>query len=150
MSRLPSILLRRKGFTPLDSWFGNIDDAMSSMLQNWSPAFSNEGGTTFPIDLKETEKEYEIKADLPGVNKEDVHLTLEDKMLTIELKQDRTEEHKENNYLVRERFSKLAARTISLPFTSSESKVTAALRDGVLTISVPKAAEKQTRRISVS
>jgi len=147
MSRLPSLLLRRRGLSPIDAF---MEDAVGSMFRNWQPGFSSEVGATFPIDVKETDKEYEIKADLPGINKENLHLTLEDSTLTIEVQQDREEERKEQNWVVKERFSNLAARSINLPFTSSESKVSAALKDGVLTISVPKTPEKQTKRIAVN
>lgn len=150
MTRLPSLLLRSRVNNPFESWFGNVDDVVNSMFRGWTPSSSSGFNATFPIDVKETDKEYEIKANLPGINKEDIHLTLENSVLTIELKQEGEKEKSEDNFVVRERFSNYSSRAISLPFTTSESKVSAALKDGVLSIAIPKMPEKQTKRIAVN
>jgi HSP20 family protein len=109
---------------------------------DWSPA----------VNISETEKAYVIKADLPEVRKEDVKLTVENAVLTLE--GERRQQKKEEN----EKFHRVESiygrfvRRFTLPDDAQDEKVEATFKDGALLISIPKAAAKspKARQISVS
>src|SRR4051812_9500918 len=109
---------------------------------DWTPA----------VNISETDKAYVIKADLPEVRKEDVKLTLENGVLSIE--GERRQQKKEEN----EKFHRVESvygrflRRFTLPDDAQEDKVEANFKDGALLVSVPKAAARspKARQISVS
>ncbi len=104
-------------------------------------------GVWFGVDLIETEGGYEIKANLPGVKKEDVELTLEGKRLVIKVShKEETEEKVGTRVLHRERFFESAARIVELPARPSE-RVDAQLKDGVLTVLLEKDESSGTKKI---
>ena len=150
MARLPSLFTRSRSLFPFEPWFSGMEDWVSPALRSWTPTISSSDTGSFPVDVQETDKEYVIKADLPGITKDNVTLSLDNSVLTIEVKEAREEERKENSYIMKERFSSFTSRSLNLPFATTEAKVNAALRDGVLTISVPKSMEKQTRKIAIN
>ncbi len=93
------------------------------------------------LDVKETEKELVVKADLPGIDEKDVQLTLQDGVLSIrgEKKNERKDE-RENYHLVERNYGSFQ-RSIRLPGTVDEDKVEARFDKGVLTITLPKRPE---------
>jgi HSP20 family protein len=102
------------------------------------------------MNVSETDKEVRITAELPGVNEQDVEVTLDDDMLTIrgEKKFERRDE-KENFHFVERSFGTFQ-RTIRLPFTANPDQVQARFDHGVLTVTVPKVkGQEHTRRIQV-
>ncbi|HKP63227.1 MAG TPA: Hsp20/alpha crystallin family protein [Polyangiales bacterium] len=109
---------------------------------DWSPA----------VNISETEKAYVIKADLPEVRKEDVKLTVEGGVLTLE--GERRQQKKEEN----EKFHRVESvygrfvRRFTLPDDVQDDKVEATFKDGALLVSIPKAAARspKARQISVS
>jgi len=91
------------------------------------------------IDVKETETAFQVKADLPGMKKEDIELTLQDGVLSISATRD--DEHKEEadgELLHRERIFGRYVRNISLGNRIDENSVHASFEDGVLEVTVPK------------
>lgn len=94
---------------------------------------------TFKIDVEDNDNEYLIKADLPGVNKDEIKVSYDDQTLRIQV--ERTEENEdkdeEKNYLHRERRVSSMARDIHLP-DIDPSKLKAKLEDGVLNIRAEK------------
>lgn len=112
------------------------------------PAFSNLRQNlptaqviTPALDVKETEKELVVKADLPGIDEKDVQLTLQDGVLSIrgEKKSERKDE-RENYHLVERSYGSFQ-RAIRLPDTVDEDKVEARFDKGVLTVTLPKRPE---------
>jgi HSP20 family protein len=103
------------------------------------------------VDVKETDTEYEVSAELPGMDEKDVELTLADNLLTIRGEKKTEREEKDKNYYLSERSFGSFRRTIPLPAEVDEDKVEAHFRNGVLTVRLPKSAEAQarTRRIEV-
>ena len=94
---------------------------------------------TFKIDVEEKEDAYEIKADLPGINKEDLKGSYDDSILNIEVnKEDETEDRDEDrHYIHRERRLTSMRRAINLP-DIDPGNMKAKLEEGVLTIHAPK------------
>ncbi|MDQ6779291.1 MAG: Hsp20/alpha crystallin family protein [Actinomycetota bacterium] len=111
-----------------------------STLRRWIPA----------MDLVETEAEFVLRADLPGVSEGDVNIELEDRVLTIsgERKAEH-EEHKEGYYRV-ERSTGTFTRTLTLPEGVDPAGIKASFDKGVLEVRIPKPQEKKPRRVSIS
>ncbi|HKU44005.1 MAG TPA: Hsp20/alpha crystallin family protein [Polyangiales bacterium] len=109
---------------------------------DWAPA----------VNISETDKAYNIKVDLPEVRKEDVKVTSENGVLTIEgeRKQEKREEN-EKYHRVESVYGRFFRR-FTLPDDAQEEQIQAAFKDGSLTVSVPKAEAKRpkARQISVS
>ncbi len=94
---------------------------------------------TFKIDVEEKEDAYHVKADLPGVRRDDIKVSYDDQVLNIEVKRDESEEDedKEKNYIHRERRICSMRRAIHLPDIDPD-KLKAKLEDGVLNIHAEK------------
>ena len=102
-----------------------------------------------PLDVTEDENDFIVKASLPGVNPDDLQVTVNDNMLTIkgELK---PEQHDENKrYHLRERRWGSFERTVSLPVSVQADKVEAAYENGILMLKLPKAEEAKPKRIQI-
>lgn len=132
----PNTMLNRL-HDEIGSLFGSsLDDATASA---WSPA----------VDIKEDDGRYLIHADLPGVKADDVNITLEKGVLTIEgaRQQESTEERQ--GYRRVERYRGRFARHFALPDTADSEKVEARLKDGVLEVTILKKESSKPRRIKV-
>lgn len=120
-------------------------------------AAGQDGGTealsvadwTPTVDVSETEGEYIIKAELPEVKKEDVKVTLEDGLLTIQGERRHERDEKTRKYHRIERAYGRFVRTFSVPEYVDEAKVKAEYRDGVLSLYLPKAEKAKPRAIEV-
>jgi HSP20 family protein len=91
----------------------------------------------FRVDLRETENEYIVEADLPGVKKGDITLRYENQYLTISAKRDETQEVKDESYVRRERRYGQFQRSIFVD-NVMDDKIDAKFNDGVLTVTLPK------------
>lgn len=105
-------------------------------------------GNGFKVDLRETESEYIVEADLPGVKKGDITLRYENNYLTIVAKRDETQETKEENYVRRERHYGQFQRSIYVDNVMND-KVDAKFNDGVLTVTLPKRDKTQKRSSNI-
>jgi HSP20 family protein len=101
------------------------------------------------LDVVEKDEAYELKASVPGINPDDINITLEDNVLTIqgEVKSEETVE--EGKYHLRERRYGSFGRTLRFPVAVNADAVEANYENGVLTLSVPKAEEVKPKRITV-
>jgi HSP20 family protein len=104
---------------------------------------------TCEVDVREDDDHFYFVAELPGLNKDDVEVTLEDGVLTIsgEKKDDRKEE--KNGYHLRERRHGKFSRSFRLPTEVDPNKVGAQLKDGLLTVTLHKAEAIKPRTIEV-
>ena len=102
------------------------------------------------VDLEDSEKDYRLKAEMPGFKKEDIEINVDDYSViivgTVGWKYDR----KEHEYLCKERACKTFYRTVELPEAIKVDEVTASIVEGVLEISLPKKTPKQKRKVEVS
>ena len=101
------------------------------------------------VDVSETEAGYQIKAEIPDVKKEDVKVTLEDGVLTIqgERKQEKEETGKKYHWVERSYGS--FVRSFTLPDLIDEEKVKAEFKDGVLNLQLPKSEKAKPKAIEV-
>lgn len=119
------------------------------------PSWQLEGsfGLAIPaIDLVEAEKEFCIKAELPGMDAKDVELTLSEDMLTIKGEKKAAHEEKKDNYHVSERRFGTFSRSFLLPRGVDRDRIDANFEKGVLTVKLPKTAEAaaQQRKIDIN
>jgi HSP20 family protein len=129
------------GFFDEPLGFGNA-------IQNWAPA----------VDLKETGDGYELEAELPGFNENDVQVHVEGDVLTIASKREEEAKNvspdkkasKEENYLIKERRSVSFSRSFQLPDNADPSAITASFKNGLLCLNIKKKPETQKRQIQIS
>ena len=101
------------------------------------------------IDFYEEEEEFVIKADVPGMDKEDIEINLSGETLTIKGDKKKEEEVKEEGYWCRERSYGSFARSIEVPAGVKSDQVKATFKDGVLEIRLPKAEEAKKKTVTV-
>ena len=116
-----------------------------------APALWSQRGETFPVplDLVEEEGQYIVKASMPGVNPDEVEITLADNMLTIKGESKRESEEDKGNYHVRERHYGSFMRQIALPMAVKSDEVEATHENGVLTLRLPKTEAVKPKKIAV-
>lgn len=102
-----------------------------------------------PVDVFEDKDDIVVKAELPGMTKEDIEVSLTDHTLTIKGEKKKEEEVKEENYYRSERSYGSFVRTVELPTEVYTDKVKAAFKNGVLEVRVPKTEEAKTKEIKV-
>jgi len=123
--------------------------------ESFLPAFPFEqlgtvGGEWAPaLDLTETDKEYVIRCEVPGIHKENLDISLTDNVLRITGHKEAVQEGKGETYLFKEREVGKFVRALRLPFPVEEGKVDAAYQDGILTVHVPKAATAIAKKILI-
>ena len=120
---------------------GNLrSKAAANQERNWAPA----------VDIREQENSYLLSADIPGVNRENIEITLEDGVLT--LKGERNKETATNGqaYRRRERAQGTFMRQFTLPETVDTQNISATVKDGVLDVVIPKQAKPQPTRITIN
>ncbi len=102
-----------------------------------------------PLDVSENEDAYIVKASIPGVNPDDIDITLVDNVLTIKAEIKEEKDIEEAKYHLRERRFGVFSRSITLPTAVDADKVEAVYEHGVLTLTIPKAEEVKARKIEV-
>jgi len=102
------------------------------------------------VDVAEKNGAYRVTAELPGVKKEDIHVTIDGAQVTLEaeVKQER-EASKDERVLHTERVFGKVSRSFTLPQEVDEAKAEAKFRDGVLELTLPKKAAAQRKQISI-
>jgi len=104
-----------------------------------------------PVDIYETEKhEVVLKAELPDVKREDINLTFENGVLTLKGERKFDQETKKDQYHRRERRYGAFSRSFTVPNTVDATRISAAFKDGLLTITLPQREEAKPKQISVN
>ena len=129
------------------------DSFESAMRRFFSPAVleSETPALKMRIDVSEKDDAYQVKADIPGVRKEDISVRIDGNMVQIDAEVKREKETKGNGdkVLRSERYWGNISRTFSLAQDVDDSKVMAKYADGVLSLELPKKASTATRKITV-
>jgi HSP20 family protein len=103
-----------------------------------------------PLDVVQQGDNVVIRASMPGVNPDNIDVSIEDNVLTIRGESAHESEHKEGNYLMRERRSGSFYRALRLPDTVDTDQAHPFYEHGVLTITIPKAESKKAKQLKVS
>jgi len=101
------------------------------------------------LDLYEDEQNVYLEVDLPGINRENIELTLEDGVLHLHAHRKFDHEKKDTGYFVRERAEGQWSRSVRLPEQVQSDKIDAAFRDGVLKITLEKQEQSKPRKIEI-
>ncbi len=109
-------------------------------MADWTPS----------ADISETDTAYVIKAEIPGVSKEDVKVTLENGLLTIQGERKMEKEEKGKKFHRIERSYGSFVRSFRIPEDADESAVKAEFKDGVLNVTLGKSAKAKSKAINVS
>lgn len=101
------------------------------------------------LDLSETEKEFVIRLEAPGMARDDFDVELDRNLLTLSGKRELHKEEKGEDFLWQERQEGRFVRTIRLPAQVQDARIEAAYADGVLTIRLPKAHETAKTKVTI-
>ncbi|WED42585.1 Hsp20/alpha crystallin family protein [Legionella cardiaca] len=124
----------------LENFFkGQPEDSSFIDTSSWAPA----------VDIKEEKNRFIVLADIPGVKKEDIHISLEKNILTIQGERHFEKTETRDNYSRVERTQGQFYRRFSLPETADETKISAKCKNGVLEIAIPKKEITPEKRIEV-
>ena len=137
-------------WNPLPEWVA-MNDRLNRTLNDPYTAPTQEAFGTWapPVDIFEKNDHFVIRAEVPGVQKEDMDVRADNGVLTLrgERKQD-TQVGEENAYRL-ERVYGMFTRSFSLPTTVDTAKVTATYKDGILEVSVPKVETARPKQIEI-
>jgi len=129
--------------------FGDLDDIFKGFFVR-PVAFEGEKPMQIKLDVKENDNAYTVHADIPGVKKEDIHVTVEGNMVSISAEKKTEKEEKEGDKVLRsERFVGKASRSFSLGSDVDESKAQAKYSDGVLELTLPKKAGSGSKKVAI-
>ncbi len=101
------------------------------------------------VDMYDNEKEVVVKAEVPGIDKKNINISVSDSTLTIKGEMKKEEETKEEDYYYAERSYGSFSRRLELPAKVQESKIKANIKDGILEIHLPKAPESKAKEIKI-
>lgn len=129
----------------------DLFDELDRMFSTQIEEMGEEADYGPSVDLYETDDEVVVKAQLPGVKKEDVDVTIQENVLTLRAESRREEEVEDEGYLRRELRYGTYARRLPLPSLVDEEQVSAKMEDGVLEIRAKKTEEVEEvgKKISV-
>jgi len=138
------------------SLWGVFDEFDNLFDDFWGPLRAgrlggNAGGAFAPaLDVSETDNEYRVRADLPGVNKDDLDINIQDGVLTINAETKYEDEQKEKGRVIRQerRYGKFV-RSMRLGDAVDTENVKAEYKEGVLHLVLPKADQARRKRIDV-
>lgn len=112
----------------------------SGLFSGWTPA----------LDVYDEKDNFVVKAELPGLKKEDININVHNGVLTISGERKHETEEKEGQTFRSERYFGRFQRSVTLPAAVDVAKVKASYKDGVLTIDLPKAEEAKPKQIAIS
>lgn len=142
MTRIPVVRRGRSPWTEMNRLQREMESLFGGQATQdlWAP----------PVDVEETPDHLVFRAELPGMNREDIELELEDGVLTI--RGEKKEEQREENAqgLLYERRWGTFTRRFTLPRAVDAGRITANYGNGVLTVRVPKAEEAKGRKIEIT
>ncbi|HEX2930388.1 MAG TPA: Hsp20/alpha crystallin family protein [Candidatus Binatia bacterium] len=147
----------RRPFMDLTRWERDMDRMMEDFfgrrMRPWWPErwFKGEGlDVRVPtVDVYEEKDDIVVKAELPGMDKENIEVNLTDHTLTIKGEKKKEEEVKQENYYRSERSYGTFFRTVELPKDVHADKVKASFKNGILEVRMPKTEEAKAKEIKV-
>ena len=131
--------------------FNQFNDEMNRYFSLTRTGAANQEHDWMPaVDIREEDNQYLLTADIPGVNRKDIEITLEEGVLTVKGERNTETDVSEQGYRRRERTHGTFMRQFTLPDTVNATGISASARDGVLEITIPKQDKPEARKISVS
>lgn len=130
--------------SPVMPFGGLVDSILGNSLNRFFDddfwGFNGVRAGQVPVNVRETDKSYEMEVVAPGLRKEDFNVNISDNMLTVsfEHKEENNQENKREGYLSQEYRMQSFARSFTLDDTMNAENIAAHYRDGVLYVSIPK------------
>lgn len=143
-------LVRWEPFEGLNRLHGRINDLFDGSFARALPSAAAAAAWLPPVDILESKDGYLIRAELPGMKKEDFHLEVNDGSLTLSGERKAEKITDGAAYHRNERVHGKFSRSFYLPQTVKQDGINATYRDGILEIHVPKAEEAKPRQISIN
>ena len=128
-------------WNPNKTLISDFDKVFNNFFNTDFPVYSKEASFSIAVDVKETEKEYTISADIPGLNKKDVSIEVHDGIITIKGERTNEESNSCEDYQLHERQFGSFNRSFRVPDNVLEDKIAAKFTNGELFITLPKAKE---------
>lgn len=130
--------------------FGDIDDMFKGFTLR--PVFRGmEAEPQMKIDVSEEDKSYLVKAEIPGVSKDDIHVSVEGNQVSISAEVKKEKEQKEGKKIIRsERYYGNVYRSFTLGQDVDQSAAKAKYADGVLELTLPKKAGSAAKQLTIS
>jgi HSP20 family protein len=148
--KLPMAIVRFDPFRDLAQMQDRINRIFGEAYRHNDDAVLNGGEWTPPVDIYENNNhEIVLRAELPGLKKDDIDIRVENNTLTLTGKREQDTEVSKDHYHRVERLYGRFSRSFSLPTTVDTEKVSANFADGVLTITLPTREEAKPRQIQV-
>jgi HSP20 family protein len=126
-----------------------MDRAFDRIFEPRWEEFETAGQWAPKVDVSETKDAVVVKAEIPGVEQKDIHVSLQDQVLTIKGEKRQEKEEKDEKYHRVERSWGSFTRAFRMPAAVAGEKVTATFKDGTLTVTLPKAPEAKGTTIPV-
>ena len=143
-----TMLTLRKKDGGLDRLHNEIDDLFSSFFGGFGSPISD-SYLRPAVDIQDNEKEFVLTAEVPGCKAEDVDMSIHGDTLTITGEKKQSTETKEKGYHHVERIYGSFRRDFTLPSNVDQSKIKASCKNGLLTVTIPKAEEEKPTKIQV-
>ena len=131
--------LTRPGFDVFDRIFEDFGRIPRPEQREWTPA----------LDVLETEAEWIVQAEVPGLARDEIDITITEGVLTIKGEKNQAENEEAVTRRITERAYGPFMRALRLPDTIDQTKVSAVHKDGVLAITIPKAEKEKPRKIEI-
>ena len=152
-----SIIVRRNNnrpnsfFSPVvERFWGDLWNMSENMRDMFSEFQDNEmGNFALALDVNENENAYSLTTELPGVDADDIHINVEDNILTISAEVNETNVDEGAKVVLRERRYGSFSRSLRLPTNVDASNIDANYENGVLSLEIPKSPEAQPKAIPV-
>ena len=137
-----------------DPFYGNVDQLFNDFVKAGS-LFGRSVGEGLrdawvpAVDVQETDSSFVFIAELPGLGKEDIEITLEENLLTLSGARELNEQEEGETFHRIERAYGKFSRSFNLPSQVDNTQVAASFEDGLLTVEVPKSEQAQPRKIEI-
>jgi HSP20 family protein len=145
---------RDRNLARQDNPFMSLQQQVDRLFEDFTRGFSAFSNVTVnelmpSMDVTETDKQIEITAELPGLEEKDVQVNVADNVLTIRGEKKAEKEEKDKAYRLVERSYGSFMRSLALPAGVDADAIKASINKGVLTVTVPKPAPAQVKKIDV-
>jgi HSP20 family protein len=142
-----------RGFLPfeeMERWFDEAFQGPFSLFRRpFSPSRWMSERLSPPVDFLEDGDDFVVKAELPGMDKDDINISLQDDVLTISGEKKKEEKVAEKNYYRMERSSGTFSRSFRLPTEVQSDKAQATFKEGILELRLPKSEEAKKKEVSI-
>lgn len=129
-------ITRHAPIAPIEDW---MEDMLKGLLVRPPRLFEGELGISMKVDVSESDNDYTVKAELPGVKKDDIKVNIDGNQVTISAESRKETEEKKGERVIRsERYYGQIYRSMSLDSDIDQDRAEAKFENGVLTLSLPK------------